>query len=156
MPGPIRRSIPADNVTAAILVASGTINLNAAVSTRVTLYTVPASKEFILTRITLRKPSGTVANVLLSFSYNAGAGSIMAKRKLSSYAFATAVMLDLSSFDNVTSGRTFIQDTNRRLFQPADTIESFLDAPAGSALTCMFDIFGYLTTSGVPDSNVKG
>lgn len=143
--------------TGIILLSSTTVNLNDGTHAKQTLYTVPANKRAIVVGWIMQKFSaGVTVPTTISAGWNASANDV----------------IDQVAFDDTINAVPAGGMTNFAIYQGTFSGSPMLPVPAvgaagdilgfkcvtaaGSALTAICDVFGYLTaTNGTPSANIN-
>lgn len=145
-------TVTTNNATAEILLSSTSVNLNSVANT--TLYTVPASRSLVITRITVHHFSAAGD----SAAFDVQLGGVVLNNSLSPFDLVGSAPLDSNSLLDLswTIGTFNGANYYGRLGSASDVLRVVVTTAEGSALTAVFDVFGYLTdTSGVAIANVR-
>lgn len=127
-----------------VLLSSTAVNLNEGTLAKQALYTVPASRRCIVTRVDLDKLSGAPSTVEITMGWNAPATDTLDALRVADLIGGT------TSF-----GSLLVQPTSWLVGTAAQVLGLAVSTPEGSALTGRMNIFGYLTdTNGVPIAGV--
>jgi hypothetical protein len=140
-------------MTSSTLLASVTVDLNSA--TLQDLYTVPASRNAIVTGIVLHHFSDSGSSARFAAGWDGqdlthdGSDNDI---RLSDTPVNTTKKLDLSLDRHRVATDSYGLQSVAPIGAPTDILKINVLVPEGSALTCTVDVFGYLTdsTTGVP------
>jgi len=129
---------------APILLSSTAINLNEGTAAKQALYTVPASRRAIVTRIDLDKLSDDPVDAAFTMGWNAGATNTLDPFLLSDLVTSSAKF-----------GSILVQPTSWLVGTAAQVLGLAVSTPQGSALAARVNVFGYLTDAdGLPVANI--
>lgn len=118
---------------------STTVGVDVGAAASTTLYTAPAGKNCIITRIVIRGASGTfnqAQDPQLSFGWDANATDVIANQ---TYTAPTATSTYLIM---VADGKTQATESTRG--QATETFDVKVNVTATASTTCTVDVFGYL------------
>lgn len=130
--------------TAPVLLSSTQVNLNEGTGAKQPLYTVPANRRAIITRVDTDKLSADPTNAAFTMGWDSPATNTL----------DPFVLSDL--VDSATKfGSILIQPTSWLVGTAGQSLGLAVSTPQGSALTARMNLFGYLTdTDGVPVPNI--
>ena len=129
--------------TVPILLSSVVVDLNEGTAAKQGLYTVPAGRRGIVTRVDIDKLSAAPTNAAFTMGWNAGATDTL----------DPFILSDLVS-SATKFGSILVQPTSWLVGTAAQNLGLAVSTPQGSALTARYNIFGYLTdVNGVPIAN---
>ncbi len=122
-----------------LLESTASVDLNGAVDTETTLYTVPQGKEAIITHVVIRNVSADAASAVVTFGETGGTcDEFRGDQTLSGLSAAgkyTVIYLDQSTSDTPEAGTEL---------DAGDTFGVEITTAAGSACTVTIDVYGYL------------
>lgn len=126
------------------LLSSTAVNLNELTAAKQALYTVPASRRALITRVDVDKLSAVPTAAQFTMGWNAAANDTLDPFQVS----------DL--IDAVTKfGSILVQPTSWLVGTAAQVLGLAVSTPQGTGLTARINVFGYLTDeAGVPIVNV--
>lgn len=111
------------------LLSSTAIDLNAVAET--TLFTVPAGKSCVITKVILRGASGALATASISFGFNtANADDVIAN--------GVRTLTGATNYEIIPAGSDSVRGA------AAGTFKLDVQTAEGGALTAAIDVFGYL------------
>lgn len=112
-----------------LLASIAAIDLNALAET--TLFTVPAGKSCIITKVVMRNADGAVATASVSFGFDTGDADDVIANAVNALAGTTNYEVIPAKSDAVRGAAT-------------DTFKIDVNTAEGGARTCTVDVFGYL------------
>lgn len=122
-----------------LLSSTASVDLNAAVDTETSLYTVPTGCDAIITHIVIRNVSANAASAVVTFGETGGTcDEFRGDQTLSGLSAAgkyTVIYLDQGTSDTPEAGTEL---------DAGDSFGVEITTAAGSASTCTIDVFGYL------------
>lgn len=118
-------------VAESLLVVGTALNLDAANGTEIVLFTVPAGKSCIITKVVTHTHSAALTTAKSEYGFNTGTAN-------------NVITAALKALTGATNYQIVVADDDAVRGAAGDDFSHCVDTKETSALTCKVDVFGYL------------